>query len=148
MRCCVTCFSHLRAQTFDYIDPFGSILASIAWAVRASYNSATDATPAQLVFGRDMMFNLTSLVNWKDLSKKKQKLVDQANLRENVKRIDYDYQVDQLVYIIKDGIYRKLDSPKMGPFPISQVFTNGTVRIQRGIINERINIRRLEPHFA
>ena len=54
---------NLRAQTFDYIDPFGSILASIAWAVRAVYNSATDTTPDQLVFGRDMMFNLTSLVN-------------------------------------------------------------------------------------
>ena len=35
---------NLRAQTFDYIDPFESILASIVWAVRASYNSATDAT--------------------------------------------------------------------------------------------------------
>ena len=138
---------NLRAQTFDYIDPFGSILASIAWAVRASFNSATNATPAQLVFGRDMMFNLTSLVNWKDLSIKKQKLVDQATLRENVKRVDYDYQVGQLVYIVKDGIYRKLYSPKIGPYPISQVYTNGTVRIQRGIVNERINIRRLEPHF-
>jgi len=54
---------NLKEQTFDFIDPFGDILASIAWAVRASYNSATDATPAQLVFGRDMMFNITSLIN-------------------------------------------------------------------------------------
>ena len=59
---------NLAEQTLDYLDPFGSILASVAWAVRSSYNNSTDATPAQLVFGRDMMFNLSTLVNWKDLS--------------------------------------------------------------------------------
>ena len=34
---------NLTEETFDYLDPFGHILASVAWAVRASYNSATDA---------------------------------------------------------------------------------------------------------
>ena len=131
----------------DYLDPFGEILASIAWAVRASYNSATDATPAQLVFGRDMLFNLKALINWKELSLKKQKLVDKANLRENQNRIDFDYQIGQKIYIRNDGVQRKMDSPKQGPFEITDVFTNGTVRIQRGHVNERINIQRIEPHF-
>ena len=131
----------------DYLDPFGSILASVAWAIRSSYNSTTDATPAQLVFGRDMMFNLSTLINWKELSLRKQKLVDKANLDENKKRLDHDYQIDDQVYITKDGTFRKLDCPKQGPFPITEVFSNGTVRIQRGAVNERINIRRLEPHF-
>ena len=58
---------NLHEQVFDYIDLFASILASVAWAIRASYNNATDNTPAQLVFGRDMMFNIKSLVNWKEL---------------------------------------------------------------------------------
>ena len=138
---------NLQEEVLDYFDPFGSILSSIAWAVRSSYNNTTDATLAQVVFGRDMMFNLTTLVNWKELSIRKQSLVDKANLRENSKRVDYDYQVDDLVYITKDGIFRKLNCPKMGPFPITEVFANGTVRIQRGAVNERINIRRLEPHF-
>ena len=138
---------NLSQQTLDYIDPFGSILASVAWAVHSSYNNSTDATAAQFVFGRDMMFNISTLVNWKELSLKKQALVDKANLRENKHRIDYDYQVDDLVYVTKDGIFKKLDSPKKGPYPITEVFTNGTVCIQRGNVNERINIRRLEPHF-
>lgn len=43
-----------KEQVLDNMGSFGKILASIAWAVRASYNSATDATLAQLVFGRDM----------------------------------------------------------------------------------------------
>ena len=104
--------------------------------------------PAQLVFGRDMMFNISSLVNWKDLSIRKQQLVDKANLRENNKRIDYDYKVGQQVYVVTDGVQRKLDRPKTGPFEITEVFTNGTVRIQRGAVDERINIRSLEPHFS
>jgi hypothetical protein len=138
---------NLKEQIFDFIDPFGDILASIAWAIRASYNSATDATPAQLVFGRDMMFNITALTNWKALSLRKQRLIDKANTRENSKRVDFDYKVGNQVYIVHDGIQCKLDSPKSGPFVITDVFTNGTVRIQRGLVNERINIRRLEPHF-
>ncbi len=47
-----------KTQIFYCINPFGDILASVPWALRASYNSATDATPAQLVFGRYMLFNL------------------------------------------------------------------------------------------
>ena len=138
---------NLKNQIFDHINPFGEILASVAWAVRASYNSTTNATPAQLVFGRDMIFNLRTLIDWKALSIRKQKLIDKANLRENSKRIDFDYQEGQQVYIINNEIKRKFESPKSGPYPITDVYTNGTVRIQRGHVNERINIRRLEPHF-
>ena len=138
---------NLKERILDTIDPFGEILASVAWAVRASYNNATAATPAQLVFGRDMMLNLTTMINWKELSLRKQESVDKSNLRENLKRVDYDYVVGQQIYVKHEGIQRKLNSPKQGPFLITNVYTNGTVRIQRGNVNERINIRRIEPHF-
>ena len=94
-----------------------------------------------------MIFNIKTILNWKEVSLRKQAQVDRDNQRENKKRVDHDYQVGEQVYITKDGIYRKLDGPKTGPYPITNIFTNGTVRIQRGIVNERINIRRLEPHF-
>ena len=68
------------------------------------------------------MFNLKTLVNWKDLSLRKQKLVDKANLQENKNRVDYDFQVGNKVYIKKEGILRKLDTPKLGPFEITDVF--------------------------
>ena len=73
--------------------------------------------------------------------------MDKANLRENKHRGDYDYTVGQNIYIKNDGMQRKMDSPKQGPFKITEVFTNGTVRIQHGNVNKRINIRRIEPHF-
>ena len=35
----------------------------------------------------------------------------------------------------------------MGPFPIIQINDNGTVRFQKGIINDATNIRRIKPFF-
>ena len=97
---------NLSEETLDYIDPFGSILASVAWTVRSSYNSATDATPAQLVFGRDMIFNISTFVNWKDLSLQKKMIIHKSNLQERKERVDHDYQVDIQVYITIDEIYK------------------------------------------
>ena len=95
-----------------------------------------------------MIFNITHLANWHDITNQKRKQVLKDNERENYKRIKYDYQVDDMVYIIKDGNYRALDSPHLGPYKIIQVYTNGTVRIQKSSkYTERINIRRLTPQF-
>ena len=35
----------------------------------------------------------------------------------------------------------------MVPFPITQINDNGTVRFQKGIINDAVNIRRIKPFF-
>ena len=137
----------LNSQVFDYIDPWGEILSSIAWAVRASHHTTLDKSPAQLVFGRDMIFNLSTVVDWRAITLRKQKQVDRDNLRENSRRVNYDYAEQDKVYVKPDGIYRKLDYQKKGPYTITQVHANGTVRIDRGNVSERINIRRLEPYF-
>jgi len=94
-----------------------------------------------------MVFNLKTIINWKDISERKQAQVDKDNLRENKKQIDYDYQIGSPVYVTIDGIKRKLDAPKTGPFPMTEVFTNGTAQIQKGHVNERINIHQLELNF-
>ena len=78
---------------------------------------------------------------------KRQHQINQDNARENSKRVQHDYSVGDQAYIIKDGIYRKLEKPHLGPFPITQIYTNGTARVQRGAVNERVNIRRLTLHF-
>ena len=81
-----------------------------------SHHSTLGVTPAQLVFGRDMIFNMKALINWKSLSIKKQMSTDKSTLRENAKIIDYDYTVGQQVYVKRDKPYRKLEGPKMGPY--------------------------------
>jgi hypothetical protein len=133
---------------FDAVAPWSDILASVAYAVRCSYHSTLQATPGQLVFGRDMLLDIDFQPNWAKMWQRKQNIINYNNKRENSRRVSHDYEVGQYAYILRDGIYRKLEGDKLGPFRITQVFTNGTVRIQRGITNERINIRRLTPHFG
>ena len=52
-------------KVFDYVDPWGETLASIAWVIRAYYQRTIMATLGQSIFGRDMIFNLASVVDWK-----------------------------------------------------------------------------------
>ena len=54
-------------HAFDYHDPWGDILASVAWAIHSSYHSIKEATPAQLVFNRDMVLSIAHMVNWKSM---------------------------------------------------------------------------------
>ena len=64
------------------------------------------------------------------------------------KQIDYDYTVGGKVFILKDGILRKAESPEQkDPWTIMVVHTNGTIRVTRGNKSEHINVRRVEPFF-
>ena len=69
------------------------------------------------------------------------------NTHENLCRVDFDYAVGQKVLLKKDGILRKAEDKYVGPYNITQVHTNGTIRVQRGTMSERINIRRATPYF-
>jgi hypothetical protein len=101
---------------FDYISPWDEILSSIAWAIHASYHSTLGATPAHLVFGRDMIFNIkTIVVDWKTITTCKQKEILKDNQRENKGWIDHQYSVSDLVYLRPSGIQRKLETHKKGP---------------------------------
>ena len=66
---------------------------------------------------------------------------------KNAKRIEHEYRVGEKVLLEKPGLVSKLSAPRMGPYRITNTtYTNGTVRIQRGVVNERVNIRRLTPY--
>ena len=59
----------------------------------------------------------------------------------------HDYGIEDILYVEMTGIYHKLDYKKRGSYRTTEVFTNGTVRVQQGQVNEHINIIRLMPHF-
>ena len=48
----------IKYYTFDEIDPYGSIIHKFSWAIRSTYHTNNQASPSQLVFGRDMLFNM------------------------------------------------------------------------------------------
>lgn len=128
-------------------EDIADVLANVAWAVRSTYHTVLETSPGAAIFGRDMLFNIPLIADWTEIGKRRQALVDKNNDRENARRIDFDYTVGMRVLIKRDGILRKLEDRYDGPYTITQVYTNGTVRVQRGTVNERINIRRLAPYF-
>ena len=68
-------------------------------------------------------------------------------MQEKKRRIDFDYAVGQKVLLKKDGILREAEDKHSGPYVITQVHTNRTVRIQRGTVSERLHKRILTPYF-
>ena len=136
----------LDNQDLDKLDPFGEYLNGIAWAIRCTYHTTLEATPGQLVYGRDMIMDIPFMADWPKIINRKQQLIDKSNSKENKYRFNYDYAVGDKVLITYDGIRRKMTPCREGPFQVLQVYANGTVKIQCGCLRERINIRRLTPY--
>jgi hypothetical protein len=103
-------------------------------AIRSTYHTTLQATPCQLVFGRDMIHNIAFRLNWDPIQKRKQEIIDNSNQKENKykSQIPYEYKVGDQVLLETPGILRKLSTPCTGPYPVTNVYNNGTIRIQKG----------------
>ena len=58
----ITFTNDIDNKVFDYIDPWGETLASIACSIRYYYHRTIMATPFQDIFRRDMIFKLASAI--------------------------------------------------------------------------------------
>ena len=134
----------LEDHYLDENDPWKGILAAAAFAVRATIHTTLQKTPAQLVFGRDMILNVNHIANWEHIKQRKQTLINKNNERENSKRRPYLYQEGDLV-LLKRGTENKYESPFEGPYSILRVHDNRTVRLQKGAVSDTVNIRRITP---
>jgi hypothetical protein len=116
-------------------------------AIRSTYHTTLQATPCQLVFGRDMIHNIAFRANWDQIQKRSQYIINRSNQKENkiYSQIPYEYKVGDQVLLETPGILRKLSTPRTGPYPVTNVYKNGTIRIQKGVVSERVNIRRITP---
>jgi hypothetical protein len=92
-----------------------------------------------------MIHNIAFRANWDQIQKRKQDIINKSNQKENKSRIPYEYKVGDQVLLETPGILRKLSTPRTGPYPVTNVYKNGTIRIQKGIVSERVNIRRITP---
>ena len=109
-------------------------------------HTTTQATPIQLVFGRDAMLNIQFQANWKLIKDRKQQLIKQNNKRENSKRITHQYNVGDEVLIKQDQNSKFGSNPYKGPYLITEIRNNGTVRVQEGILEDTYNIRMITPY--
>ena len=128
-------------------NPFTEFLNAAAWALRSTYHTVLNATPGQVVFGRDMLLPIKYKADWAAIVQRRKEQILRDNVQENKTRLPHVYHVGQKVLLTKPGIIPKMTTPREGPYNILQVYMNGTVRIQRGPIESRVNIRRLTPYY-
>ena len=143
----------LRTAEVDMADTvsesdIADFLTNAAWAVRSTYHTVLKTSPGAAIFGRDMLFDVPFLADWKKIGEYRQLQTDKHTAGENKTRIDWDYQPSDKVLLHKDGILRKSESRyESDPWTITSVHTNGTIRVQRGTKSEQLNIRRVRPYF-
>lgn len=132
----------------DETDPWSGVLAATMFAIRATMHTTTQATPSQLVFGRDAILNTTFEANWKFIKDRKQKIIKKNNMQENKKRTAHEYQVHDRC-LLKTLVTNKYGQPEYdGPYQILQIKDNGTVRVRKGAVTDTVNIRRIKPYFS
>jgi hypothetical protein len=104
------------------------------YAIRSTYHTTLQATPCQLVFGRDMIHNISFRANWNQIQKRIKDIINKSNQNKNKhkSRIPYEYKVGDQVLLETPGILRKLSTPFTEPYPVTNVYKNGTIRFQKG----------------
>ena len=139
--------SNLDMQETCTSKMIGNFIANFGWDIHSTNPTVLPTTPGAVIFGQDMLFDLPYIADWSEIGKRRQHQVDQSNKNESKTWIYFDHREGTKVILIKYGIHHKAEDKNTGPYLITEVFSNGTVRIQRGTINERIDIRRLSPFF-
>jgi hypothetical protein len=95
-----------------------------------------------------MVLPIKFMADWGAIEQQRQKEMGRNNRREIDSRISHDYKVGDKVLLKKPGKHlRKLEVPRTGSHTVTAIYTNGTVRIQKGNVNGRVNIRRFFPYF-
>ena len=99
------------------------------------------------MFQRDMLMDVPLVADLEAIrGRRQQQIDDNLTRRTNKGRVDYNYQVGDMVKL-KVIDPTKLEGRFKGPFKITQVFTNGTVKMSKDEVTEAIvNIRKLFPH--
>jgi hypothetical protein len=72
-------------------------------------------------------------------------LIASNNKRENANRIPHQYSAGDKV-MLHLGTEHKYEQPYTGPHKIIATHPNGTVTLQVGPIQDRVNIRRIHPY--
>ena len=138
----------LEEQELDKVNPWEPFLTAAAFAIRSTHHTTLQASPAQLVYGRDMFLPVKYVADWTRIRLQKQAVIDQSNKRENARRIDHVYKVGDRVLLTTPGKLPKVQSPRTGPYQVVEVHNNGTVTIRKGAVSQRVNIRRLMPYWT
>ena len=85
------CISTIDGQDTVNGTMIDDFLVDAAWAIRSTYHTVLKCSPGQAIFGRDMLFDIPYIADWTEIGRRRQTLVDKANVRENSSRLNFDY---------------------------------------------------------
>ena len=110
----------INKTELDLVSPWNGILSAVIFAMRSTVHTTLQATPMQLVFGRDAILNISHEANWQLIKKLKQQKIKENNERKNRKRVNHTYKIGDPVLIKTNEI---LNSPRThnGPWKIKTV---------------------------
>jgi hypothetical protein len=100
-------------------------------AIRSTYYTTLQATPYQFMFGRNMIHNNAFRENRDQIQKRKQDIINKSNQQENKSQIPYEYKVGDQVLLETPRFLRKLSTPCAEPYPVTNIYKNGKIRIQK-----------------
>ena len=128
-------------------DPWSGILLAVIFAMQSTVHTTMQATPMQLVFGRDAIMNLTFDANWQLIKQRKQNLINKNNANESNKRTKNSYKAQDLVLVKNEQSTKFGKDAYNGPWTIQEVKDNGTVKITKGPVSDVYNIRNITPYI-
>ena len=102
------------------------ILSAAAFTIFSTENRLKAYSPEQLVFVRDIIIPIKHIVDWELLRQKKQTQNNRDHSRKNIKRIEYNYKVEDKV-ILNNSAVLIYETPFKGPFETPQCWTNNMV---------------------
>ena len=103
------------------------------------------ATTGHMVCGRDMILNTPSIADWGDIMLRKKKIIDKNNQLENKNRKRHTYRILHKV-LLHNQKQNKYEKTYVGPYLITQVWTNENFAMHWVAVQERINIRWIIPY--
>jgi hypothetical protein len=140
------CTAELDTAGLVKASDINIFLSDAVWAICSTHHTVLKASPGAAIFGQDMLFDIPFVADWKKIGEHRQRLTDLNTTHENKGRIDYDYKVGQKILVRNEAIFCKAESRwQKDPWTITTVHTNGTITIQHGNKEERLNIRRVKP---
>ncbi len=127
-------------------DDVNVFLNNAAWAICSTYHTVLKASPEAAIFRRNMLFDILFIANWNKIWDYRQRQTNLSTARKNSKQVEYDYKVGDKVLLTQEGILCKAESPySKESCTITTVHAYGTIRIQRRMQSERLNILRVTP---
>ena len=95
---------------------------------------------------RDAILNVKHITDWEHIKQRKQTRINENNKHEDESRCVHQYSLGDKILIKARKEHSKHELEYDGPYKITQVNDNGTVRFQKGIVNDVTNIRRIKPY--